>query len=281
MLLPLLVACGDDTTNKNDNGDKYVYDDLTRETAADCIPDDYDLKNQTISIAYTRGADALIGNSESTDIVYSKIYERNLNVQERLNVKLEFVDLTGGDYKELGEKVRREIQTMSAVWEILFSTNNSVISLYNYFHNLTDAEYLELGKKSDFTMQQIYDVVITMYSEEKDADELLHCTYELKYKIHMNNGTLRNDMGSDCYRVQQIIMLENKDTEELEIITVNTFSDRTAESKPIIWKAILAIAVSAVFIAAVIVVSVKYIKKTESNENTEEKTDDENKESRE
>ncbi len=141
----------------------------------------------------------------------------------------------------------------------------------------TDAEYLEIGKKSEFTMQQVYDVVITMYSEEENADELLHCTYELKYKIHLNNGTLRKDMGSDCYRVQQIIMLENEDTGELEIITVNTFSDKTVQYRPIIWKVILVIAVSAAFITAVVIVSFKYIKKTKKNENTEVKT--ENKES--
>ena len=37
----------------------------------------------------------------------------------------------------------------------------------------TDAEYLALGKKSEFTMQQVYDVVITMYSEEKNADDMI------------------------------------------------------------------------------------------------------------
>ena len=137
----------------------------------------------------------------------------------------------------------------------------------------TDAEYLELGKKSEFTMQQVYDVVITLYSEEKNNDELLHCTYELKYKIHMNNGTLRNDMGSDCYRVQQIIMLENEDTEELEIITVNTFSDRTVQYKTVVWKAILVIVVSAAFIATVIIIAVKNVKKTSKNEEPEEKTE--------
>lgn len=142
-----------------------------------------------------------------------------------------------------------------------------------YAYADTDAEYLELGKKSEFTMQQVYDVVITMYSEEKNNEDLLYCTYELKYKIHMNNGTLRNDMGSDCYRVQQIIMLENGESGELEIITVNTFSDRTEQDKIVLYKALIAVFVSAVFIAAVVVVAVRNIKKTRTNEVTEDKTD--------
>ena len=135
----------------------------------------------------------------------------------------------------------------------------------------TDAEYLAFGKKSEFTMQQVYDAVITMYSEEENEKDLLHCTYELKYKIHLNNGTLRNDMGSDCYRVQQVVMLENEDTGELEIITVNTFTDRTVEYSVVLWKAILAIVVTAAFVTAVIIASVRYIKKSKKNENAEEK----------
>jgi len=72
-------------------------------------------------------------------------------------------------------------------------------------------------------------------------------------------------------------MLENEDTEELEIITVNTFSDRTAQYKTVVWKAVLAIVVSAAFITTVIIIGVKNVKKTSKNEQPEEKT--ENKES--
>ena len=52
MLLPIFAACGK-TDDPVDSGEKYRYDDLTRETAADSIPDDYDLAGETICILYT------------------------------------------------------------------------------------------------------------------------------------------------------------------------------------------------------------------------------------
>ena len=92
MRLPLLVACGKEETPDVDVAEKYYYDDSTRERAADSIPDDYDLENQTISFFTRADQDKNIwGDSENTDIVYSKIYERNLSVEERLNVQIEFI----------------------------------------------------------------------------------------------------------------------------------------------------------------------------------------------
>jgi large-conductance mechanosensitive channel len=151
----------------------------------------------------------------------------------------------------------------------------------SYSYADTDEEYRTLGMKSEFTMQQIYDVVITYYSDEKTPDGLLTCTYELKYKIHLNNGTLRNDMGSDCYRVQQIIMTENRDTEELEIVTVNTFSDRISQNRPVIWKVVLVSVITLVLIAAIITVAVIYVKRTEKATEPEKNENNENEETNE
>lgn len=145
MLLPI-AACGKDEPQNEVPDDKYYYDDSSREKAADNIPEDYDLGAQSIGIAYTSSPDPVLGNEETTDIVYSKIYERNLSVQERLNVKFNFIDLTGGGYKDISERLRREIQTISTVWEIVFTTNNAVIatSSFNYYHNLNDMNYVDV-----------------------------------------------------------------------------------------------------------------------------------------
>ena len=92
MIFPLLVACDKEETPDVDVTGKYEYDDSSREKAADSIPEDYDLENQTITffIRYPNHAE-VVGDSESTDIIYSKIHERNLTVTERLNVKLEYI----------------------------------------------------------------------------------------------------------------------------------------------------------------------------------------------
>lgn len=149
MVLPLIVSCNKADTDINKDTYKPVYDNKTRETAADSIPDDYDLENQTIIIAYALRMDPLEmeGDKENTDIVYSQIYERNVSVQERLNVKLEF-DNFGIDKAANIERIRRDVTTMSDTWEILFSHCHDVIQPNcNFFHNLNDSEYIDISER--------------------------------------------------------------------------------------------------------------------------------------
>ena len=110
MILPLMAACKKEEV-KTDTGNKYVYDDLTRETAADSIPEGYDLEGQTIGIFYPLAQEKfIIGDEETTDIIFSRIYERNLSVQERLNVKLEFIPSGTSSWQDASEVLKKEIQ---------------------------------------------------------------------------------------------------------------------------------------------------------------------------
>jgi len=86
LIIPTLVACGKEEEKTPEVTGKYDYDDSSRERAADSIPDNYDLENQTIGIWWHETMEATLGLEDTTDIVYSKIYERNLSVEERLNV---------------------------------------------------------------------------------------------------------------------------------------------------------------------------------------------------
>ena len=59
-------------------------------------------------------------------------------------------------------------------------------------------------KKSAFTQQQIYDIEISQYSKQSLSDkkngEYTEYVFEVKYKIHENNGTYRNTIQSDVSR---------------------------------------------------------------------------------
>ncbi|MBQ4136921.1 MAG: hypothetical protein IJD67_02320 [Clostridia bacterium] len=148
LILPILVACGNDE-EPVDTETKYKYDDLTRETAADSIPDDYDLEAQTITILYTNSEKYTLGDDEATDIVYSKIHERNEVVAERLNVDIEFFFSGTNGWQEASDFLKREIATMSSGFECVFTTNNAVIltKMFNYFHNVNDSEYIDSGER--------------------------------------------------------------------------------------------------------------------------------------
>ena len=159
MILPVLVSCGKTEAPPETPKGKYEYDDSSREMAADSIPYGYDLENQTIAFFTRNDQDKSIwGDSENTDIVYSRIHERNLSVQERLNVKLEFIPSGQSTWQGASDVLKKEIQTMSTAWEAAFTSNNTVIQtkMFNYFHNMNDSEYVDIDEKwwyKDATME--------------------------------------------------------------------------------------------------------------------------------
>lgn len=64
--------------------------------------------------------------------------------------------------------------------------------------------------KSSFTQQQIYGIQIQTYSKKtmvgKNNLEYIEYVYKVKYKIHENNGTYRNDILSDASRDQYFVI---------------------------------------------------------------------------
>lgn len=59
-------------------------------------------------------------------------------------------------------------------------------------------------KKSSFTQQQVYDIEISPYSSQiltnKQGISYTESVFEVRYKIHENNGTYRNTVDSDRTR---------------------------------------------------------------------------------
>lgn len=64
-----------------------------------------------------------------------------------------------------------------------------------------------------FTMQQVYDILITRVDVQDIAsDELGNYTqydYTVEYKIHKNNGTFRTDLGHDDSRKQYFVLSDS------------------------------------------------------------------------
>lgn len=149
MILPLLVACDKEETPNVDVTGKYEYDDSSRERAADSIPEDYDLESQTIGIWWHEYDEETLGLEDTTDIVYSRIYERNLSVEERLNVDIDFMGCSASTWVDSSNELKREIQTMSAAFEAVTAGNQRIIQqkLFNYFHNLNDSEYIDIDER--------------------------------------------------------------------------------------------------------------------------------------
>jgi hypothetical protein len=78
-----------------------------------------------------------------------------------------------------------------------------------------------VGHFDSFTQQQVYDVVITKYSEstkQSETGSYSEYVYVVEYKIHENNGTYRRDIESDANRPQYFVI--NDSTGELLIMDI-------------------------------------------------------------
>lgn len=146
LMLPI-AACGKEAQKNNIPDDKYYYDDSSRERAADRIPFGYNLENQTI-VFFTRDSNdkQIVGDGESTDIIYSRIHERNRTVMERLNVDLEF---TAASSTDMVADMKKEISSMSTSWEVVIVPSSHTVGqkLFNYFHNLNGSEYIDIRER--------------------------------------------------------------------------------------------------------------------------------------
>ena len=89
--------------------------------------------------------------------------------------------------------------------------------------------YYENGgtPKGKFTQQKIYNIKITEVSVTDKTDEngavYKEYYYTLEYMIRHNNGSLRDDMGSDCIKTQHVYLSERYANEVLidKFFTIN------------------------------------------------------------
>lgn len=77
-------------------------------------------------------------------------------------------------------------------------------------------------KKNGFTQQQIYDIEISPYSTQtyttKNNREYIEYVFEVRYKIHENNGSYRNTVESD--RTRPIYFVINDSTGKLLVMDI-------------------------------------------------------------
>ena len=152
------------------------------------------------------------------DIMKDSGYQKILAQQPLISLKDssrgEEDSLLPEEYESKGNAVALLCKLVLAIQAGDHETYNSCFS---------DAYIAKEGEKSPFTMQQIYNVLITKVSEKenKDTATVTH-EYSLRYMIRHNNGTFRLDMGSDSYREQTFVMIEKKGDTELKISSVST-----------------------------------------------------------
>ncbi len=150
LLSAALVSCGEtaattDTTAPSD-GETTAAVEIPRDQTPDNLPA-LDFGGKTVHIAY-RGDDVtrlneMVGE-DSGDVVSDAVYARNLSVEERLNVKLEFIPGDSAE-KAFMDNIRTVIMAADDTYDIIDSIQYCSIPLAveGLYYNLADAPYLD------------------------------------------------------------------------------------------------------------------------------------------
>lgn len=157
LLASALISCGDDSkavdTNANiegQNGSVTAAAESTepsRENTPDNLPSDLDFGEKTLNIIYygiddSHNYDA-VGESGG-DIVYDAVYNRNLSVEERLAVRLDW--LRGKDnWDEYPAQIKTLMLAGSSDYDIVLMENSRLFqqSLEGYYKDLINAPYID------------------------------------------------------------------------------------------------------------------------------------------
>ncbi len=90
---------------------------------------------------------------------------------------------------------------------------NAVINGDHEAYNsmLTNAYIKEYGKKEPFTMQKLYDIMVTdlgltQYLNEGEPNQITVYQFNVEYRIMENNGTFRNNLMSDDKRPVRYVL---------------------------------------------------------------------------
>ena len=121
MLLTILAACAkaDEDQQPIDETVSTALSDeeIPREQIPDNLPErDYDGRQFNILVqTYNAALDDFVVGEESTSPIDQEVHKRNLKVQERFNVTLEFYQ---SDYKELNEKIAVSVSSGDGTYDL-------------------------------------------------------------------------------------------------------------------------------------------------------------------
>ena len=83
--------------------------------------------------------------------------------------------------------------------------------------SLCTENYLKEQEIPDFSQQMIYDSYIYYHSTQGQEDGSRLVTYRLEYKIYQNNGSYRQDVGSDASKPEYLVLWVSPSGDDVKI----------------------------------------------------------------
>lgn len=129
------------------------------------------------------------------------------------------------EYMELDRQMHYTYgaETIAVTETDVSSYGGDVKFFFDYFATVIDGDYTKYNtlftedyfknneKTCDFTPQMLYDIYIEKLSEETKGGATVY-GYNVSYKIFRNNGTFRNDIGSDGSKTLYFTLTEQNGT---------------------------------------------------------------------
>ena len=168
LLLPLLTACGQSTDGSQGNdgtGDTTgTIEQVTVDPNYVCdLPSDLKYGGQDVTVLYNGGngrKDELVSEKLGNGVVADAVYERNLAVDEMLDVRLQFIEA-----KNMKEDMTQDIQSGAAEYEIVANATTAAVipAMDGQYLNLNALENIDTTKHY---WTQGYNEMATFTSED-------------------------------------------------------------------------------------------------------------------
>ena len=140
----ILTSCGGTSSPENETSADTTQDEMTDTKYADSLPE-LNLNGRTVTFHCSDSAPDLLAD-DTGDVVDSAIHARNIAIQERLNVKFDYitVDDLGTQMTEAKKLLAAGDDSMDILAGVQFMM--MPLALEGYLADLSDAEYLDYDK---------------------------------------------------------------------------------------------------------------------------------------
>lgn len=162
MLAPSVVSCsngdseetkGGNTVSDNnvvdsDTADEEEETETSRADVKDSLPEDLNLGGDTVNV-YHFGSETTINydtlGEMGGDVVLDAVYNRNISVEDRLNVKINYIE-GSADWNGFPNDVLTTLNSGSSEYDIILEESSRLWqqSIQGLYHNLIDEKYLDL-----------------------------------------------------------------------------------------------------------------------------------------
>lgn len=160
ILMSAFVSCGQDSsvpesvtqaaeTETTEAETTEPVDEFGRPVVESSLPDDLDLNGATVNLPYrpivnaVESAYEFLAESENGEVINDAVFKRNRDVEERLNVKLNFVDPGTDDNGAYLTNIKKSVTAGDGAYDIvpMFAYYGSPLAAEGYFTDLLTTEY--------------------------------------------------------------------------------------------------------------------------------------------